>query len=120
MATSITVGNYQVLDSGSFQVFDNNDIELTHSSDKGKISILVKFFDEGKDKETQLKKVIADNVVIFEAYNISKTIGGIPFPIEIATLNDLRLYILFSIIPLTTNNGENSSCFVFNYTFLQK
>lgn len=120
MATTITVGNYQVLDSGSFQVFDNNEVSITLSTENGNILVKIKFFDEGKDQKAKLKKVVSDSEVVFEAYNLSKTIGGIPEPIEIATLNDLRMYILFSIIPLTTKKGENSSCFVFNYTFLQK
>lgn len=121
MKTSVTIGNYQILDSGCFQVFDNNEVKLELETEHGNINVTIKFINDDNDKSSRIKKMTCNNGVTFEGYNISKTTGGTPMPIKIARneTNEYTVSFLFSIVPLTLKKDENADCFIFQYSFLK-
>ena len=97
--TKIFSGNAELIDSRSVTLFDNTqplEIEETFSS---QFKILIRLFFEKSEDNKQTIKINADattSIIDYKCFNFDNPLGTCTQkPIEIATINDKKIYFHF-------------------------
>lgn len=118
MKISLESGNLDVLTTGTaFLKEPNSDLtfNLNFEEENFKIRIVLKFVSTD-EKEYSIEREISGNTATLLCYNFDEKSGiGTSFPIDMATINDRKLYLHFWAYMI----GKNETRKV-EYTFYRK
>lgn len=107
MTIEKTSSNYRILDSGIAFTPDSK-ADLTFSlkmSDNFKFSIIFKFESNGGTVgEVKTNANVSENTIILTCVNFDNMLGtGTTTPVEVATYNNKKIYIIFWVYGLGDN-----------------
>ena len=103
MKVTKKISNYEIVDSGSLITCDNSQrVEFTVECDNGFVFILRFEFEKNSDNGHNLKlRIDNNNTIVFLCTNFDNTLGtGTNKPIELATVDNKKIYINFWIYAL--------------------
>lgn len=97
MRISLNSSNYNIIDYGTVFLFDENS-DLTFEIDTENnfiFRLILKFTYNPLNSQQIINKTVANGEILFECVNFLSSGTGTSVPLEIATIQGKRMYILF-------------------------
>lgn len=108
----ISVGDYEIYDSGAVISHDNKDVLFEVKNLR--VKIVFKNDPENKSYDAKISLPEDRSCLLFTLTNFNNSLGtGLTRPVEIGTINDTRLFLQFMVYRL----GESDSRMI-SYTWL--
>lgn len=95
MITNISTGDYNVIESNVVYLYKHDmDLILDFEFGSFKFKIVIVFADDTNTKEERISREVSSDTVKFTCINFKNNFGtGTTKPIEIATIDNKKLYI---------------------------